>query len=556
MYIHIQEETMDSEGLSPADLKRYGQSLYGEQDYQKAAQVFSEVLKFKLPDPSEILDHRAATYCQLGDFELALRDARQIIQKNSQDERGYLRAAKVLVLNKKPDKALEMYAYGLKTLHDKHPRRQLLEQLHKKLRDQLTPIFRDPLEALPLEIVMMILQHFNFKQIVAILRVSKQWERLLSSLPKLWMNLDFSRARSVISLPAIRACINRSKAMLTHAIFVNISLPAVDKALLYLSRCPNLEYLDLQMPCKGERIYELFKTSKSLRTLIVSKDIPLSQRLLTGFLADLPALERIESHRTKLSPAGSAVWPAEMPNLKAIALSSWDEALSKSIPNLEELSLRWNSSHLRRYPFSLTAASLPKLRRLHLTRIDASSMVLPPTLEYLRFDGCTVFPFVDEDPPLKLPNLHSLIIEASFFVNSNTLRTLLDASEEALRYLHFDSGDVTMEFETVIEATATKGLREFSVAYMSGFTDSHVRTILNSMPELKVLRVPYTDVTGCSIKAIVESRLASLKEVEGGNPDSSQKRMPNIELVDIRFCENLSSDAVVYGRARGIEIIE
>jgi hypothetical protein len=36
------------------------------------------------------LDHRAATYSQLGDFELALRDARQIIQKNSQDERVYV----------------------------------------------------------------------------------------------------------------------------------------------------------------------------------------------------------------------------------------------------------------------------------------------------------------------------------------------------------------------------------------------------------------------------------------------------------------------------------
>jgi F-box/TPR repeat protein Pof3 len=384
--------------------------------------------------------------------------------------------------------------------------------------------------------------------------------------------------------------------MLTHAIFVNISLPAVDKALLYLSRCPNLEYLDLRMPCKGERIYEFFKTSKSLRTLIVSEDIPLSQRLLTGFLADLPALERIESHRTKLSPEGSAVWPTEMPNLKAIALSSWhvsrsadqttslhigdncdvgclnlflqgirvlikplQETLSKSIPNLEELSLRWNSSHFHRYPFSLTAAGLPKLRRLHLTRMDVTpGMVLPPTLEYLRFDGCTVTPFFNKDPPLKLPNLHSLIIETSYLVHLYALRTLLDASGEALRYLHFDSGDVTEDttFETVIEATATKGLREFSVAYMSGFTDSHVRTILNSMPELKVLRVPYTDVTGCSIKAIVEARLASLKEVEGGNPDSSQKRMPNIELVDIRFCENLSSDAVVYGRTRGIEIIE
>jgi F-box/TPR repeat protein Pof3 len=384
--------------------------------------------------------------------------------------------------------------------------------------------------------------------------------------------------------------------MLTHAIFVNISLPAVDKALLYLSRCPNLEYLDLQMPCKGERIYELFKTSKSLRTLIVSEDIPLSQRRLTGFLADLPALERIESQRIKLSPAGSAVWPAEMPNLKAIALSSWDvsrsadqtpslhigdncdvgclnlflqgirvlikplqETLSKSIPNLEELSLHWKSSYLHRYPFSLTAAGLPKLRRLHLTHMDVTpGMVFPPTLEYLRFDGCTLSPFFDKDPPLKLPNLHSLIIEASYLVDLYPLRTLLSyTSEEALRYLHVDS-DVAEDpiLETVIEATATKGLREFSVAYMSDFTDSHVRTILNSMPELKVLRAPYTDVTDCSIRAIVEARLASLEEIEGGNPDSSQKRRPNIELVDIRFCNNLSSDAVVYGRARGIEIIE
>lgn len=100
-----------------------------------------QALKFKSPDPSEILDHRAATYCQLGDFELALRDARQIIQKNRQDERvcllcqgvkiqltamqGYLRAAKVLLLSQKPDKALEMYAYGLKALHNQHPRRQV-----------------------------------------------------------------------------------------------------------------------------------------------------------------------------------------------------------------------------------------------------------------------------------------------------------------------------------------------------------------------------------------------------------------------------------------------
>lgn len=43
---------------------------------------------------------------------------------------------------------------------------QLLEQLHNKLRDKMAPKFRDPFETLPLEIIMMILEYFNFKGIV------------------------------------------------------------------------------------------------------------------------------------------------------------------------------------------------------------------------------------------------------------------------------------------------------------------------------------------------------------------------------------------------------
>ena len=135
----------------------------------------------------------------------------------------------------------------------------------------------------------------------AILRVSKQWERFLTSLRKLWTHLDFSGARSTISLPAIQACIDRSEATLTHATLANISSPDVDEALLYLSRCPNLEYLDIRMPCEGKRIYELFKNSKNLRVLITSTEDILSQMLLTRFVADLPVLERVEHHTAELS---------------------------------------------------------------------------------------------------------------------------------------------------------------------------------------------------------------------------------------------------------------
>lgn len=100
----------------------------------------------KLPDAVGILDNRAATYCKLGNFDLALRDAKQMIKTDRSDERvstyseihtssanniqGYLRAGKILILNQKPDRALEMYAYGLRTLVSDHPRRHVSTTVH------------------------------------------------------------------------------------------------------------------------------------------------------------------------------------------------------------------------------------------------------------------------------------------------------------------------------------------------------------------------------------------------------------------------------------------
>lgn len=45
-------------------------------------------------------------------------------------------------------------------------RLQLIEQLHGKLRDKMSEKLNDPFKLLPLEIATMVLQHFNFRQIV------------------------------------------------------------------------------------------------------------------------------------------------------------------------------------------------------------------------------------------------------------------------------------------------------------------------------------------------------------------------------------------------------
>jgi F-box/TPR repeat protein Pof3 len=99
-----------------------------------------------------VLDNRAATYSKLEQLHEARRDAKQMIKlgKNS-DERvsldfrsstmfalthgiqGYLRCAKVLLLEGKAEKALEIYAYGLKMLSADHPRRSVRKMVLERV---------------------------------------------------------------------------------------------------------------------------------------------------------------------------------------------------------------------------------------------------------------------------------------------------------------------------------------------------------------------------------------------------------------------------------------
>jgi F-box/TPR repeat protein Pof3 len=106
-------------------LQQNGQKLYQQGNFQAALEVFTEALGTGHGDVISVYDNRAATYTKLAKYDLALRDARAMIKTNKLDSRGYLRCAKVLLSDGKPDKALEVYAYALKTLPTYDPRRQV-----------------------------------------------------------------------------------------------------------------------------------------------------------------------------------------------------------------------------------------------------------------------------------------------------------------------------------------------------------------------------------------------------------------------------------------------
>ncbi|RMJ27336.1 hypothetical protein PHISP_01783 [Aspergillus sp. HF37] len=480
---------------------RHGQKLYQQGDFKAAADVFTEALN-RSPDPVTVLDSRAATYTKLVQYDLALRDARHMIKRDKNDERGYLRCAKALLLEGKPDKALEVYAYGLKTLSGSHPRRELVEQLHNKLRDKMSAKCIDPFSVLPFEVATMVLQHFDFREIVAILRVSKKWEQFLSSMRSVWMHLDFSRARGKVYWTSVRASIRRSKAMLTGALIANMATPSTPKALQLLSRCPNLEYLELQSPFAGPDFYDLFKDSKRLRTLITSADVYVPE----GY--------------TPIS--------------------------DYSLSNLGELRLYWAKAN-GRLLFSPRRKVIPRLRRLDISGVVLKDADLPPSLEYLRIHESSFVggPFLDEDA-IYLPRLASLVLSDARFITFETLELLLGTNEVPLRVLHVDccfglNGPALVRFNA--RTSKLDSLEEFNVSNVLQINDRVVGAFTSRMTELKTLNVSYTMVTGCTIKNLADSR---------SSPDPNVIKVARIYA---KGCEELSSDAVAYGRARGIEIL-
>ncbi|RJE25838.1 hypothetical protein PHISCL_01814 [Aspergillus sclerotialis] len=535
-------------GLSTESLQQQGQKLYQRGDFNASLETFTEALKSAPTDLKvSLLDNRAATCTKLAQYDMALRDARHMIKQDKNDERGYLRCAKVLILDGKPDKALDVYAYALKTLSSNHPRRQVVEQLHNKLRDKMSEKCHDPFTVLPFEVAELILQQFNFRQIVAILRVSKKWDQFLSSIRSFWMRLDLTGARKRVHWTAVRSYIRRSKAMLTCAIVENLNPPSIPKSLEFLSRCPNLEYLDVRVPVKANELYDLFKNSKKLKTLITFRDIVVPHEIVLKFLTDLPLIERVEIFNTRSSPLRNAKWPQTLPNLKYLTICAKEMVRSGlySMCNLEGLRLIWSPDTHQSYPVDLNPMGLPRLRRVEISGMDFHHLEIPPSVEYFRVHGGTSHssrPFSAANTSLQ--RLSTLILIDVVWAKLSTLQLLLRDGEVPLRVLHLDccfglTGPELVEFS---QTGKLDSLTELNVQNMPGVDDRIVETLTSRMPDLKVLNLSATGVTGVTIKKLVDARASP-------GPNTIK-----ISRLYVKNCEEVSWDAITYGRGRGIEI--
>lgn len=165
-------------------------------------------------DPINILDHRVAVYLNMECLDLALKDAKVMIRHDRKDGRGYLRCGQVERLLGNPSNAINWYRQGLKRVPSTHRSFSSLQKQMEKVEAQVRHglIFTrasDPMLALPLETVELILSFLNYKQIIGMIRVSRSWNKLLCSLPPLTDTMDYRAPKRSINVPMLRATLRK-----------------------------------------------------------------------------------------------------------------------------------------------------------------------------------------------------------------------------------------------------------------------------------------------------------------------------------------------------------
>ncbi|BAE64344.1 unnamed protein product [Aspergillus oryzae RIB40] len=307
----------------------------------------------------------------------------------------------------------------------------------------------------------------------------------------------------------------------------------------------------------------MFKGSRRMKTLIISRDMPVPQEYITKFLGSLPLLENIKIYKARTSPSSKVQWPSELPHLRSIILGttegSWlnghtsalhiprkQPDLPYSIANLEELCLNSDPDVFFPYPPSFNPIDFSRLLRLDLSGIYISDeFTLPPSLEYLRICGGAAteeFPFSNQRP-VEFHKLKTLMFRDVPWVSNNTMLIFLVEAKAPLEVLHVDSCfrlRGTAFWHSLCQHA--NDLTELNVSHVIGINDNFSNQIVEKMHKLKVIYMSYTEITGISIKTFADARV-------------SEGNVMRIERLHIKGCELVSPDAIAYGRAHGIEIL-
>ncbi|TPX22800.1 hypothetical protein DIZ76_014679 [Coccidioides immitis] len=525
-------------------LQRHGESQYRWKNYKNALEAFSKALALGRGDSVALLNGRAAAHCALGDLKAGLRDGKQMIRIDKSDPRGYLRTAKILQLMQKFEEAHKLYFYSLRMIDEHAPERKQIEALMLKTKKRIIPPKRvDPLTVLAPELVSMILEHLDLQSTLRFIQVSKLWLKLGSGLSRQWKNLNLTVARRPVSLSAVRAFVCRTNGGVKEASLARINPTVIPKVLELLSRCPDLNYLKVTAEQKIDSLPVV--NLKNLKTLIVLK-CTLSRDKFWDIMSSCPRLERVEAFVDVSSDTPGSL--PQLSNLRCLRILFshppgylvtgnilfQHPELKEVMPNLEELHFEGAPSSPWAQAISLSDYS--SLKKFTYMRIYLHGLlVLPVTLEYLRLEHCTFAPPLQGNPLGQFSRLKSAIFQFCYPLSPDMLETILVNNEKTLTHLTISwCSDLAQEhLEPLITRGLFRSITHLDISGVIGVNDAITPLIINNMPNLKVLNLSATRISGLTIKQLVDAETPKIEKIVVGT---------------------VSRDAIEYGLSRNIQV--
>lgn len=187
----------------------------------------------------------------------------------------------------------------------------------------------------------------------------------------------------------------------------------------------------------------------------------------------------------------------------------------------------------------------PNLRHLDLSGIAFTNegQDFPPNMEYLRFHtGVASWDFLMPDLDL-FKNLKTLIFNDVNWIRPLSLQKILSNTTSTLSILSLDSCvNMGLGLRECTERGYFDHLTELSLSRLSKVDDDLLQMLLVRMYQVKALHLSYTAVTGRTVKMLADARV------------SEENKAAKVGRVFLKGCESVSSDAVAYGRARGLEV--
>ncbi|KAI9771167.1 MAG: hypothetical protein M1840_002518 [Geoglossum simile] len=543
--------------LTPDAAQDKGKIHYSANEYGLALEAFSAAFELSSRKSISILDNRAATYEKLTRWTAAYRDASLMMSLKPDDPRGYLRAGKILCRTGKQNSAARIYSYGLDHANRKDPRYSILRLMMSKIPQAPTvpkgKLF-DPFLVLPVELGSMVAELLSFKTLVLCLRVSKHWNRFLSSLTPLWRQLDLSVAQRAVGEKFILSCIRRSKGTLTRALLQCLTNnDIVLKAILshVVMRCKNLKHLEIfdTGPILG--YIDTIPVAQNLDTLILHSVM----RFEVGsmLLKNCPNLVHIEFHKLQYFSRHLDPWPNNLDRIKKLYLRHYSgyrgltertlilQRLLDKTSNLRELTLvDW-----RDVPaiVSNDYSKMSQLESLSIANCDLDSFpLLPKTMRHLeirtdwglRITGPTILANIVAN---NISQLESLVLKDIFNTKLIDILSMLREGS-SLKLLHVTrclevSGTDLLQ---VLTSNTTKHVVDLALIDMLGIDDDLVGAI-SDMKHLQSLDLSgNSTLDGVGVKRLISKSGAMLNKLR------------------LRGCRNVGRDAVDRARQIGIEV--